>query len=183
MHRSRKPNAPSPPPRWPSKTAGIILRVAIWGAVVVAVILGYLELRARNDYRGTIDAWIAAQEQADNEGKDFRKSHLEGLVRGNPKITVEDVSREQMRLARKRGTYTWHGILDDYTVHVNFGLPNDDPEVLLIEQTSRGGRLNAAPRRPRLAVRTCRRNRTRQEKALRVARRRAGLIILIGYSR
>lgn len=129
---------PSPPPpgETPSEVrrskSGLVTRIIVWGVVAAAVVVVYLELRARSDYTGTMEAWYDAQKNADGTSRELHRSDLQGLIRGNPREEIDKNPRSFADLARTRGKYTWHGLFRNYTAYVDYGPPDDDPAVQII---------------------------------------------------
>lgn len=111
-----------------NKQRDMIVRVAVYGVLVVVLILALIDYFAKKKATDTVTAWREAKKSADavveeKDLKEMKESELESLVVGNPsKETITVSGREQARTrSKEKVIYDWGGIFRSYKATVYIG--------------------------------------------------------------
>jgi len=117
----------------------VVVRIIVGGALIVALVLAWLDFRQKRAAEGTFRSWDDKRYEIEETGKDMRRSDVDVLIQGNPATRSGKPGKEH-RFARSETKYTWDGPIRDYSVTIYYGLGADDPIVEeispIVEETS-----------------------------------------------
>ena len=106
----------------------LVVRIVIFTALAVALILALIDFNAKNSAVNTAEAWIASLVKADENEGELYQEDLDKLTQGSPSV-AENITGAGQTVKN----FTWSRILgDDYQVQVTFAKA-DKPFVTLIE--------------------------------------------------
>jgi hypothetical protein len=108
-----------------------VIRAVVVVALLAFVGVGLTQTRARQSAVAS-HAAVAARLASADDGSPLRKSEIQPLLQGAPKMESVDGKSLNSEAVVTAERYTWPGVIRHYTMTVGYGL-GSDPEVEVVE--------------------------------------------------
>lgn len=129
----RSSNRPAKSAASSSGRGALIVRILVFGTLVILLLLAFLDFRAKRAYEESLDVWRAELRTQQSQRLDVELSRVRELAVGDP--TEEQISQTPTLI---RYRFSWPGIFRTYAATLTFD-PAVDPTLAEISAGNEAG--------------------------------------------